>query len=110
MDPITYALIALFVPLAAAVVIAVVAPLRHRGSPASALSVTAALVSLFASIALFVQQLAQPDRVLREVVRCAEEHGPHFREEFTCVSSASRERQKQFSAGRECAHRCIGCP
>jgi NADH-quinone oxidoreductase subunit L len=69
MDPILYALIALFVPLGAAIVIAVVVPLRHRGTPASALSVAAALVSLFASIALFVQQLAQPDRVLREVVR-----------------------------------------
>jgi NADH-quinone oxidoreductase subunit L len=69
MDPITYALIALLLPLATAIVIAIVVPLRHRGTPAAALSVAAALISLFASIVLFVQQLAQPDRVLREVVR-----------------------------------------
>jgi len=69
MTPLDYALIALFVPLAAAFIIAVVAPLRHAGMPAAVLSVAAALVSLGASIALLVEQLAQPDRVIHEVVR-----------------------------------------
>ena len=69
MTPIDYALIALFVPLAAAFIIAVVAPLRYAGMPAAMLSVAAALVSLGASLVLLVQQLAQPDRVVHEVVR-----------------------------------------
>jgi NADH-quinone oxidoreductase subunit L len=69
MSPIEYALIALFVPLAAAFVIAVLAPLRQAGRPAEFLSVAAALVSFAASIALLLQQLAEPDRVVREVVR-----------------------------------------
>jgi len=69
MTPIDYALIALFVPLAAAFIIAVVAPLRHAGMPAALLSVAAALISLGASLALLVEQLAQPDRVIHEVVR-----------------------------------------
>jgi NADH-quinone oxidoreductase subunit L len=69
MTPIDYALIALFVPLAAAFVIAVVAPLRHAGMPAALLSVAAALVSLGASLVLLAQQLIQPDRVIHEVVR-----------------------------------------
>ncbi len=69
MTPIDYALIALFVPLAAAFVIAVVAPLRHAGRPAALLSIAAVLVSLAASLALLLEQLAQPDRVVREVVR-----------------------------------------
>ncbi|MBW2542638.1 MAG: NADH-quinone oxidoreductase subunit L [Deltaproteobacteria bacterium] len=69
MTPIEYALIALFVPLAAAFIIAVVAPLRYAGMPAALLSVAAALVSLGASLALLVQQIAQPDRVIHEVVR-----------------------------------------
>ena len=64
-----YALIALFVPLAAAFAIAVVAPLRHAGRPAALLSVASALTSLGASIVLLVQQLSQPDRVVHEVVR-----------------------------------------
>jgi len=69
MTPIEYALIALFVPLAAAFVIAVVAPLRYAGRPAALLSIAAVLVSLAASLVLLLQQLAQPDRVIREVVR-----------------------------------------
>jgi NADH:ubiquinone oxidoreductase subunit 5 (subunit L)/multisubunit Na+/H+ antiporter MnhA subunit len=69
MTPIDYALIALFVPLAAAFVIAVVAPLRYAGMPAALLSVAAALVSLGASLVLLVQQLSQPDRVIHAVVR-----------------------------------------
>ena len=69
MTPIDYALIALFVPLAAAFIIAVVAPLRYSGMPAALFSVAAALVSLGASLVLLVQQLAEPDRVIHEVVR-----------------------------------------
>jgi len=69
MTPLDFALIALFVPLAAAFAIAVVTPLRYAGMPAALLSVAAALTSLGASIALLAQQLAQPDRVIHEVVR-----------------------------------------
>jgi len=69
MTPIDYALAALFVPLAAAFAIAAVPPLRHAGKPAAWLSVIAALTSLGASLVLLVQQLAQPDRVVHEVVR-----------------------------------------
>jgi NADH-quinone oxidoreductase subunit L len=69
MTSIDYALIALFVPLAAAFAIAVLAPLRHAGKPAAFLSVAAALISLGASLVLLVQQFSEPDRVVREVVR-----------------------------------------
>jgi NADH-quinone oxidoreductase subunit L len=69
MTPIDCALISLFVPLAAALAIAVVAPLRHAGKPAAILSVAAALISLGAALALLVQQLSQPDRVVHVVVR-----------------------------------------
>ncbi|MDH5565156.1 MAG: NADH-quinone oxidoreductase subunit L [Myxococcales bacterium] len=69
MTPIDCALIALFVPLAAAFAIAVLAPLRHAGRPAAWLSVAAALISLGASLVLLAQQWSQPERVVREVVR-----------------------------------------
>jgi NADH-quinone oxidoreductase subunit L len=69
MTPIDYALVALFVPLATAFAIAVVAPLRRAGTPATFLSIAAALISLGASLALLVQQLSQPERVVREVER-----------------------------------------
>lgn len=69
LTPIDYALIALFVPLAAAFAIAVVTPLRHAGRPAALLSVAAALTSLGASLVLLVQQSSQPDRVVHEAMR-----------------------------------------
>jgi NADH-quinone oxidoreductase subunit L len=68
MTPLDYALIALFVPLAAAFVIAVVAPLRYAGTPAALLSIAAALTSLGASLVLLAQQLAAPGRVIHAVV------------------------------------------
>jgi NADH-quinone oxidoreductase subunit L len=60
-DPIFYwALAALAVPLGAAFVIAVVPPLRRRGTPAAWLSIAAAAFSFGAAIRLFVGQVEDP--------------------------------------------------
>ena len=49
MTPLDYALIALFVPLAAAFAIAVVTPLRYAGMPAALLSVITSLAYIIRS-------------------------------------------------------------
>src|SRR5512135_1759960 len=68
MTPLLLALVALFTPLAAALVIAVVVPLRRRGTPAAVLSVAAVLVTLGAALKLFADQLAAPHQVLLRTV------------------------------------------
>ena len=66
--PIELALVALFVPAAMAVLLALVPPLRRTGRPAAWLSVLAATVSLGAAVWLFADQLAHPTRDLLESV------------------------------------------
>jgi NADH-quinone oxidoreductase subunit L len=63
-DPIFYwALAALAVPLGAALVIALCAPLRRRGTPAAWLSIVAAAFSFAAAIVLFAGQVNNPLRL-----------------------------------------------
>ncbi|MEZ4226230.1 MAG: NADH-quinone oxidoreductase subunit L [Polyangiaceae bacterium] len=68
-SPVTLALATLALPLAAALLLALVAPLRRTGRPAGWLSVAAALLALVAAITLLSQQLAEPDRVILELAR-----------------------------------------
>ncbi len=67
-SPLFLALVALLVPLGAALVIAVVAPLRRRGTPAAMLSVAAVLVTLGIAIKLFADQLAAPHQVVLRTI------------------------------------------
>ena len=58
MNPIQWAIVALFVPLGVAGLLAVVPPLRRAGRPAAALSVAAVLVSVLASVMVLADQMA----------------------------------------------------
>ncbi len=69
LTPITWALIALLTPVAAAFVIAVVTPLRRAGKPAAYLSVAAAFASLIAAIELLLAALARPGEVAMQTAR-----------------------------------------
>jgi NADH-quinone oxidoreductase subunit L len=62
-------LVALLVPLGAAILIGVVSPLRRLGKPAAWLSVAAAAVSLVASCVLLAGQIAEPGQGTVEVWR-----------------------------------------
>ncbi len=66
--PLTLALVALFVPAGAALLIGIVAPLRRAGKPAAYLAVAAALASLFAALSLFQHQLLVPHAAVLETV------------------------------------------
>ncbi|MBI2376432.1 MAG: NADH-quinone oxidoreductase subunit L [Deltaproteobacteria bacterium] len=55
MTPLELAQISLFLPLAIALFLAVVAPVRRAGKPAGAMSVAGALVALVSSLMLFAQ-------------------------------------------------------
>lgn len=57
MSPLLLASIAVFAPLVVALLLLVIRPLRHTGTPAAGLSVLGALASLGASIALMAGQL-----------------------------------------------------
>ena len=59
-EPAHLALIALLAPIAAAVIIGVVPPLRRAGKPAIAVSISAVLASLAASVVLFVMYVDHP--------------------------------------------------
>ncbi len=60
LSALTWALLALLTPLGAALVIALVVPLRRRGTPAAWLSIAAVMVSFISAIVLFSNQLAHP--------------------------------------------------
>jgi len=64
LSALTWALLALLTPLGAALVIAVVVPLRRRGTPATWLSIAAVVVSFIAAIQLFSSQLADPHQLM----------------------------------------------
>ncbi len=58
-----WALLALLTPLGAAIAIALVVPLRRRGTPASWLSIAAVIVSFVSAVKLFSGQVANPHQV-----------------------------------------------
>ena len=63
LSALTWALLALLTPLGAALVIALVVPLRRRGTPATWLSIAAVVVSFISAIQLFASQLADPHQL-----------------------------------------------
>ncbi|MFT7521577.1 MAG: hypothetical protein ACI9MC_003728, partial [Kiritimatiellia bacterium] len=63
MSPLVLGLIAVFAPLAAAVVLIIIPALRRQGMPAAIISISGALASLFASGLLLTRQLANPHHV-----------------------------------------------
>ena len=69
LPPLTWALIALFGPAAAALVIGVAAPLRRQGKPAALLAVGAAGLSLVAALVLLMRQLGAPTEALVATTR-----------------------------------------
>jgi NADH-quinone oxidoreductase subunit L len=79
-SPLSWALIALFCPAAAALVIGLVVPLRRAGRPAAYLSLAAAFLSLAASVALVRMQLANPESLLVHTARWLPESGRQMAE------------------------------
>jgi NADH-quinone oxidoreductase subunit L len=69
LSPLTWALSALLLPAAVALLIALIPPLRRSGRPAAYLSLAAAFASLAASVALIRAQAAAPESVVVEIVR-----------------------------------------
>ncbi len=66
LSPMQWALVALFGPLIVAAILVVIYPLRRAGKPAAILSVFAALLSLGAAVALFMEMMVNPDILIRE--------------------------------------------
>jgi NADH-quinone oxidoreductase subunit L len=75
LSPLTWALVALLGPVAIALVIALVTPLRRAGRPAAYLSLAAAFASLAASAALVRMQLGAPEQTLLYTTRWLPEAG-----------------------------------
>ncbi|MFO0568761.1 MAG: NADH-quinone oxidoreductase subunit L [Polyangiaceae bacterium] len=69
LTPVAWALVALFGPVVAAFLIAVLPPLRQQGKPAAYLAITAAALSLVAAAALMLRQLGAPGEALVETTR-----------------------------------------
>ncbi len=76
--PISWAFLALFTPLGAALIIALIPALRRRGTPAAAFAICAALISLISALALLGGQLSEPSRAVVESVRWLPEAGNAF--------------------------------
>ncbi len=55
LTPVAWALVALFGPVVAALIIAVVPPLRKAGKPAAYLAVAAALLAFVGAVALMLR-------------------------------------------------------
>ena len=69
LTPVTWALVALFGPALAALIIGVAAPLRKQGKPAAYVAVAAAALSLLAAVALMLRQLGAPAEALVATTR-----------------------------------------
>jgi NADH-quinone oxidoreductase subunit L len=73
--PLTWALVALLGPAAAALLIAIVVPLRKAGRPAAYLSLFAAFAALGASAILLAGQIGAPDAAVVHATRWLPEAG-----------------------------------
>ncbi len=69
LTPVAWALVALFGPVVAALIIAVVPPLRKAGKPAAYLAVAAALLAFVGAVALMLRQLGAPADAIVQTTR-----------------------------------------